>query len=126
MVNNWRLNHDPEELRIGCFGELKWIELLHGRLPDSLAWYQLELATRSIQGKGPSDPNQGELFAYGSIFGILILRADLPTIKRLERLPDALENLGLGKPARRCCGPSGGKISQQKGSLPKRKKWRCF
>jgi len=97
MVNNWRLNHEPEELRVGCFGELKWIELVMGRLPDSLAWYYLEQAVRSIQGKSAGDPAKGDLFTYGAVLGIFILRVDLLTLKRLERLPDALENLGLGQ-----------------------------
>lgn len=92
MVNSYRRHNDPYELRASCFARLKWIELFLGRLPDSLAWYELEQATRSVQ-KDKAEPK--EFFLYGAVIGLFFLRADLNTLKKLERLPDALESHGL-------------------------------
>jgi hypothetical protein len=95
MVSNYHRNHDPEALRISCFQRLKWIELFLGRLPDSLAWYEIEQGTRSVQGKQPKPRDNEDFVIYGGVLGHYFVRTDLATLKTFERLPDVLDSKGL-------------------------------
>jgi hypothetical protein len=95
LVNEYHRHHDPSDLRVSCFRRLKWLELFLGRLPDSLAWYEIEQGIRSVQQKEMNAEDKEEYVLYDAVLGVYFLRADLATLKKLERLPDVLEAKGL-------------------------------
>ncbi|HEY0256459.1 MAG TPA: hypothetical protein VGC39_03370 [Candidatus Methylacidiphilales bacterium] len=95
MINNFRRHNDPHELRASCFERLKWIELFLGRLPDAFAWFDLEQVTRIAQKEKVEPKHAEDFILFGSVLGVYFLRADLPTLKKLERLPDVLDAKGL-------------------------------
>jgi hypothetical protein len=80
-----------------CYERMKWIELRLGRIPHLLAWHELAATVgRVLEAKGhqPDNPIQATV-EFAAILGIHFLRADLPTLSRLEQLPDTLNRQGL-------------------------------
>jgi hypothetical protein len=81
-----------------CYNHLKWLELRLARLPQTLAWHELDRAVRSVlaseEGSSSEEYIQSEL-TFDGILGMMFLRADLWDLKRLTKLPDVLEGMGL-------------------------------
>jgi len=78
--------------QVVIYDRLRWIELQLGRLPQSLEWHQLTLlAKRVLTTAESSEPYD----IYDAVLGIAFLRADLGTLRGLERMPDILEELEL-------------------------------
>jgi hypothetical protein len=80
-----------------CYNRVKWIELRLGRLPQLLAWHELDSAVASAlaaKGFDPKRTSRGE-GAFDATLGILFLKSDLFTLRRLTRLPDVLDGLEL-------------------------------
>jgi tetratricopeptide (TPR) repeat protein len=80
-----------------CYNGVKWIELRLGRLPHVLAWHELDSALESAlatKGFNPERTSRGEA-AFDARLGILFLKSDLWTLRRLTRLPDVLDALVL-------------------------------
>lgn len=92
----WRYG-DITPYQAACYRQLKWIELGLGRLPQLLAWHQLDLAVRAELVKRGYD--QEKLESTESTFETLLLRLLLRTdffdLKPLQALPDMLDQLGL-------------------------------
>jgi hypothetical protein len=91
---------DVTPLQAACFRRLKWLELRLGRLPHALAWQELDAITRRILWRGmeadqgsPDDPT------FDAALGLLVLRADLWTLRSMTRLPAILERLALPRAA---------------------------
>lgn len=80
-----------------CYNRLKWIELRLGRLPQILAWQEVDRTVAQVlaaHGYDAERMSRGEL-PFDAILGILCLKADLWHLQRLSRLPDVLDQLGL-------------------------------
>jgi hypothetical protein len=92
----WRYG-EVERAQAACYRRLKWLELQLGRLPQTLAWHEVEgLVTSALIEKGAEQPgvvegNRG----FDMALGILLLKTDFWELKRLSTLPEVLEGLGL-------------------------------
>ncbi len=76
---------------------LKWVELQLGRIPQALAWHELDRAARSAlvaEGYAADRLAVGER-DFDAILGILLLRADVWQLKQMVRLPESLIRLDL-------------------------------
>jgi hypothetical protein len=92
----WRYE-DVTPLQAACYRRLKWLELQLGRLPQVLAWHEIDSFIRSAlvaQGYDESRLSEGDL-EFDVILGILLMKTDIWELKRLSTLPDVLEGLGL-------------------------------
>jgi hypothetical protein len=90
---------DVTRLQAGCYNRLKWIELQLGRIPQTLAWHELDGIVRGVlQAKGIStaifDDDGGDE-SFDAILGIHFLRLDVWLLKDLGRLPSSLESMRL-------------------------------
>lgn len=76
-----------------CYGRMKWLELQLGRLPHLLAWHELDLTIRGIlRAQGHLiDQLDDRHIAFDACLGILLLRADIWSLKRLTTLPEILD-----------------------------------
>jgi hypothetical protein len=83
--------HNITKEQVACYERLRWIELQLGRLAQALEWHQLYAL--SVQALKPE--LSWEYDQFDALVGIQILKADTGELKQLERLPDALESLGL-------------------------------
>lgn len=96
-ANEWWRESKVHPALQRCANCLKWVELQLGRLPQVLAWHELDIAARSIlEADGfradrlrPGDRD------FDAILGILFLRADVWQLKQMIRLPDSLIRLDL-------------------------------
>lgn len=98
MMGRFSNENDFVGLRAGYFRRLKWIELLLGRLPQTLAWHGMTLALGSGYDRSPQKPESGKTsdpMLYDTILGMVFLRANADTLKKLEGLPDVLDRLDL-------------------------------
>ena len=90
-------DHRVSPRLIACTKHLKWIELRQGRLPEALAWHEVDRVFRSVLAARGHDRN--ELFAddmnFDGVVMLLMLRADLSELQALTRLPDVLDRLDL-------------------------------
>jgi hypothetical protein len=80
-----------------CFNRMKWLEVRMGRLPQALAWHELDRAARSslvARGDDADELAEGD-DQFDSIIGRLFLTAEPTALQAMTRLPDALEALGL-------------------------------
>lgn len=80
-----------------CCNRVKWLELRLGRLPQTLAWHEVDCAFRGVladQGYKADRLAQREM-QFDAILGILLLRTDIWDLKFLSSLPDVLDRLGL-------------------------------
>jgi hypothetical protein len=84
-------------LQAACYSRLKWLELRLGRVPQALAWHDIDrVVTRTLIAKGDAEPGaDNDDFNFDAILGILFLRTDLWYLPRLSRLPEGLERMGL-------------------------------
>lgn len=98
MMGCFDNENDFEGLRAGYFRRLKWIELLLGRLPQALAWHGMTLALGGGYDRSPQKQEVGRIpdpMLYDTVLGMVFLRADADTLKKLEGLPDVLDRLDL-------------------------------
>ncbi|MGO9597433.1 MAG: hypothetical protein ACLP7Q_05370 [Isosphaeraceae bacterium] len=96
-TNEFWSYEDVTLMQAACYHRLKWLELRLGRLPQILAWHEIDRAVRSVlvdRGYHPSEQFDDEL-NFDAILGILLLRTDVWQLKRLTRLPDLFDRLGL-------------------------------
>jgi len=92
----WRYQ-DVTPLQAGCYNRLKWLELRLGRIPQTLAWHDLDRAVRHVlqeRGFATHSLDEGDQ-SYDGILGIQFLRAELWDLKDLGKLPESLESLEL-------------------------------
>jgi len=81
-----------------CYNHLKWLELRLRRIPQTLAWHELDRTVRSVlsgEEGSPSEEHTQSEVTFDGILGILLLKTDPWDLKRLTRLPDVLEAMGL-------------------------------
>ncbi len=98
MMGRFDNENDFHGLRAGYFQRLKWIELLLGRLPQALAWHGMTLALGGGYDRSPRAQESGKIpdpMLYDTVLGMVFLRADTNTLRKLERLPDVLDRLDL-------------------------------
>ena len=91
------IHSDITTLQAACFRRLKWVELMLGRVPHTLAWHQVDQVARQILVQKGYDQKRvwdGE-YQYSGMLGILFLRADLARLKELTKLPTILIGLRL-------------------------------
>lgn len=84
-------------LQAACYNRLKWLELRLGRLPQILAWHEVDTIVRNVlANKGYSREHlaRGEM-DFDAILGMLLLRTGIWDLKWLSSLPDVLDELGL-------------------------------
>ncbi|HXT17128.1 MAG TPA: hypothetical protein VN706_15910 [Gemmatimonadaceae bacterium] len=80
-----------------CYNRLKWIELRLGRIPHILAWHEVDATFAEIlaaKGFSADATSRGEV-AFDAIVGMLFLKSDVWTLRRLTRLPSVLDRLEL-------------------------------
>ncbi len=84
-------------MQVACYSRLKTVELLLGRIPQSLEWHSLDVAVRNILIKKGHDPEDifSKIDQYDFIFGNKILRLKFDFVHELKKLPDMFDNLGL-------------------------------
>jgi hypothetical protein len=78
---------------------LTWIELQLGRVPQilqSLVWTQY--CANLVKFEGGDDSDSEETMSMLAVFGMHFLNVPFNRLSALERLPDALQRLGLGLP----------------------------
>jgi hypothetical protein len=100
-AQDFKIHGEVTVSQAACFNRLKWLELLLGRVPQALAWHELDIATRTalaIQGHQSADLDEGEE-SFDPILGILFLRSRLTQLQGLGRLVSALERLNLNASA---------------------------
>jgi hypothetical protein len=80
-----------------CYRRLKWVELQLGRVPQTLAWHEVDTVVRHVLAEKGKDEGvfAEDETAFDAILGILLLKADFWELKRLSALPDVLDGLGL-------------------------------
>ena len=80
-----------------CSTQMKWLELELGRLPHVLAWHEIDsFARMAFVGTGSYlAPGHSEEANFDAGLGILLLKLDIWSLRRLSFLPDVLDKLGL-------------------------------
>lgn len=84
-------------LQVVCVKRLKWVELQLGRVPHSLAWYEIEkvlqptLLERGYDEELIYDDNE----QFDRVLAILFLKTEVWDLKWLKELPDVLSKMGL-------------------------------
>lgn len=80
-----------------CLRKLAWLELQLGRVPAVLQW--IEAASLVAQHLALTDKRKqtylDERATQDAVLGILLLKADIPTLQSLSFLPAVLQRLGL-------------------------------
>lgn len=96
-TNEYWTREDVTFAQAGCYHQLKWTELQLGRLPQALAWHELDMVVQAILARGCEDISRlsSEATAFDGMLGILILKADIWQLKFLSQLPAALGRMGL-------------------------------
>jgi len=88
----WRSDEiNPAQAR--AYLRLAWIEIQQGRISHALTWFELTLIINANLKNTIIDDS--ELLNFDGYLGHCLLRANLSTIKELEKLPDLLDKLGL-------------------------------
>jgi len=80
-----------------CYSRLKWIELQLGRIPHILAWHEVDRVVRVAlveQGYEKIRITEGDQ-DFDVVLGMLLLKTDIWALKKLTKLPDTLDELGL-------------------------------
>ena len=79
-----------------CYNRIKWMELRLGRLAPMLAWHELDqVIRRALSDRGYTAKFVTEDDMFDPIMGMLLLKADLETLRNLTRLPEVLVSTGL-------------------------------
>jgi len=96
-INDYWKYGDITPLQAACYSRLKWIELQLGRIPHILSWHEVDRVVRIALGEQGyeklriTERDQD----FDAILGMLLLRTDIWDLKKLTKLPDLLEELGL-------------------------------
>jgi tetratricopeptide (TPR) repeat protein len=83
------------QAQVACVAQLKWIELQLGRLPQMLAWQELEITLTAATGGKSLPVGSRDDMAFDAILGMTFLNAAYDDLRHLTRLPPTLERLGL-------------------------------
>lgn len=79
-----------------CYNRIKWMELRLGRLGPMLAWHELDhVIRRALTDRGCTIKWVTQDDMFDPIAGILLLKADMETLRDLTRLPEVLDSTGL-------------------------------
>ncbi len=79
-----------------CYNRIKWMELRLGRLGPMLAWHELDhVIRRALNDRGCTIKWVTQDDMFDPITGMLLLKADLETLRDLTRLPEVLDSTGL-------------------------------
>lgn len=79
-----------------CYNRIKWMELRLGRLGPMLGWHELDHVIRGVlndRGCTIKWVTQDDMF--DPIAGMLLLKANLETLRALTQLPEVLDSTGL-------------------------------
>ncbi len=82
------------DLQARGYSRMKWLELQLGRIPQVLAWHELDLLARATLEGIPEEPDEEDI-NFNAIFGMLFLRASIAQLRQLTTLPDVLDALRL-------------------------------
>jgi hypothetical protein len=84
--------------QVTCFYQLAKHELIIGRIPLALAWFEVYLVFRTQLGALDYDDStfEDERDKFDQVLGLLLLKSDLTDLERIGNLPEPLEKLGLG------------------------------
>lgn len=96
-INEYWKYGDITPSQAACYSRLKWIELQLGRIPHILAWHEVDSVVRAAlaeQGYEMSRMTERDQ-DFDAILGMLLLKTDIWSLKRLSKLPDTLDELGL-------------------------------
>jgi hypothetical protein len=96
-ANEWWTHSTVSLLQVACYNRLKWVELQLGRVPQLLAWHEIDIATQQLlvaEGYSAERLARGER-DFDLIFSILLLRSDVWQLRQMETLPDVLDSLRL-------------------------------
>ncbi len=96
-INDYWKYGDLTPLQAACYSRLKWVELQLGRIPQTLAWHEVDSTVRAaLVGQGYEMSRMTERDQdFDVILGILLLKADIWSLKKLSKLPDVLDEMGL-------------------------------
>jgi hypothetical protein len=87
-------NLTPEQA--ACCNRIKWMELRLGRLGPMLAWHELDyVIRRALNDRGCTIKWMTQDDMFDPITGMLLLKADLETLRDLTRLPEVLDSTAL-------------------------------
>jgi hypothetical protein len=79
-----------------CYNRIKWMELRLGRLGPMLAWHELDhVIRRALNDRGCTINWVTQVDMFDPIAGMLLLKADLETLRTLTQLPEVLYSTGL-------------------------------
>jgi hypothetical protein len=79
-----------------CYNRIKWMELRLGRLGPMLAWHELDhLMRRALTDRGCTIKWVTQDDMFDPITGMLLLKADVETLRNLTSLPEVLDSTGL-------------------------------
>lgn len=91
----WRYG-DVTPYQAACYRRLKRVELRLGRLPHILAWHELDVVLRQeLVERGYDTALLSQEPEFDALFIRLLLRSDFQDLWALQKLPDALDRLGL-------------------------------
>jgi len=96
-TNDFWARAEVTSLQAATFRRMKWLELQLGRLPHTLEWVDLNSTIDGILAQKGYDAGrlaEGKV-EFDIILGIYFLKAELWDLKRLCRLPEILDQLGL-------------------------------
>lgn len=80
--------------QVACSEQVKWIELRLGRLPQTLAWHEVERMLAAATGTQPTADEHDDT-AYDALLAMTLLDASTDELRHLSRLPPVLERLDL-------------------------------
>lgn len=92
---------DVTPYQVAVYRRIKWIELQLGRVAPILAWHELDLLMRSeLERRGWTSSSTSEFEGrFQFLLARLLLRTEFGDLAALQKLPSALERLGLPVPA---------------------------
>lgn len=91
-------NHDEVNGRqLLCYDGLRWVELKLGRLPELLEWHKIDGYARGIMATKISSPEKlaEQSLMFDLALGAMFLRCSPAALKKYEKLPDLLLEVGL-------------------------------
>jgi len=96
-INEYWKYGDITSAQVACYSRLKWIELQLGRIPHILAWHEVDSVVRTaLVGQGYEMSRMTERDQdFDVILGILLLKTDIWSLKKISKLPDVLDEMGL-------------------------------
>jgi hypothetical protein len=96
-AGEWAKYGEITPSQAACYRKIKWLELQLGRVPQALAWHEVDTIVRQVLNdkRGLESTYSEEDGVFDAILGILFLKTDYWELKWLSSLPDVLDQLGL-------------------------------